>query len=140
MKAALILMNKSLQKIIVVTGLIVAGVLMQTGAAGGTASAARTTPAEKGKQFFDETCMNCHGMSGQGVPHLGADLQTSKLVATSSDNRLVALIEDGVPATSPINKSHIAMPPKGENASLTTPDIRDIVAYIRQLQKTHKRK
>lgn len=134
MKAAVILTNKSLQRISVVASLILAGMLVQTAAAG------RATPAEKGKQYFDQTCGNCHGMNGQGVPNLGADLQTSKLVATSSDNRLVALIEDGVPANSPINKSHIAMPPKGANVSLTTQDIREIVAYIRQLQKTHKHK
>lgn len=134
MKAALILTNKSLQKIAIAASFIVAGMLAPAAIAGGT------TPAQKGKQFFDQTCVNCHGMNGQGVAHLGADLQTSKLVATSSDNRLVALIEDGVPANAPINKSHIAMPPKGANVSLTTQDIREIVAYIRQLQKTHDHK
>lgn len=134
MKAALILTNKSLQKIAIAASFIVAGMPAPAAIAGGT------TPAQKGKQFFGQTCVNCHGMNGQGVAHLGADLQTSKLVATSSDNRLVALIEDGVPANAPINKSHIAMPPKGANVSLTTQDIREIVAYIRQLQKTHDHK
>ncbi|HTU32447.1 MAG TPA: cytochrome c [Candidatus Acidoferrum sp.] len=136
MKAALIFTKKSLQKVataVGLTGLIVAGTFS-------SAVAAPPTPAEKGKQFFTQSCVNCHGMNGQGVPNLGADLQTSKLVATSSDNRLVALIQDGVPANSAINKSHIPMPPKGANPSLTTQDIHDIVAYIRQLQKTHKGK
>lgn len=135
MNAALIRTNKSLQKIAIAASFIVAGVLAPAAVAGHA-----TTPAQKGKQFFGQTCVNCHGMNGQGVAHLGADLQTSKLVATSSDNRLVALIEDGVPANAPINKSHIAMPPKGANVLLTTPDVRDIVAYIRQLQKTQKHK
>jgi mono/diheme cytochrome c family protein len=134
MKAALILRNKSLRTITVVAGVMVACMLPKTAAAG------PATPAEKGKQFFSQTCSNCHGMNGQGVPNLGANLQTSKLVATSSDNRLVGLIQDGVPANSPINKSHIPMPPKGANPLLTTQDIREIVAYIRQLQKTHKGK
>lgn len=134
MKAALILTNKSLQKIAIAASFIVAGMPAPAAIAGGR------TPAQKGKQFFGQTCVNCHGMNGQGVAHLGADLQTSKLVATSSDNRLVALIEDGIPANAPINKSHIAMPPKGANVSLTTQDIREIVAYIRQLQKTHDHK
>ncbi|MGH9733869.1 MAG: c-type cytochrome [Candidatus Acidiferrales bacterium] len=137
MKAGLMFKNKLLRKIAV--GASLAGLIL-TAALTLTVAAAPTTPAEKGKQFFTQSCVNCHGMNGQGVPNLGADLQTSKLVATSSDNRLVSLIQDGVPANSPINKSHIPMPPKGANASLTTQDIHDIVAYIRQLQKTHKGK
>lgn len=134
MKSALILRNKLLRTITVLAALTMACMLAKRAAAG------PATPAEKGKQFYGQSCSNCHGMNGQGVANLGADLQTSKLVATSSDNRLVALIEDGVPANSPINKSHIPMPAKGANPALTTPDIRDIVAYIRQLQKTHKGK
>ncbi len=136
MKAGLILKNLSLHKFAIAAG--VASLLVAS--LPQIAVAAPTTPAEHGKQFFRQSCANCHGMDGQGLPNLGADLQTSKLVATSSDNRLVALIEDGVPANAPINKSHIAMPPKGANPSLTTQDIRDIVAYIRQLQKTHKKR
>lgn len=137
MKAALIFTNRFLREVVVGAGLV--GLIL-TAMLTRTAAAAPKTPAEKGKQFFTQSCVNCHGMNGQGVPNLGADLQTSKLVATSSDNRLVSLIQDGVPANSPINKSHIPMPPKGANASLTTQDIHDIVAYIRQLQKTHKGK
>lgn len=136
MKAALIFTNE-VRKKIALTGLVS---LMLAGLLSSTVAAAPTTAAEKGKQFFTQSCVNCHGMNGQGVPNLGANLQTSKLVATSSDNQLVSLIEHGVPANSPINKSHIPMPPKGANASLTTQDIHDIVAYIRQLQKTHKGK
>ncbi|HEX5422313.1 MAG TPA: cytochrome c [Candidatus Acidoferrales bacterium] len=136
MKAALIFTNE-VRKKIALTGLVG---LMLAGLLSSTVAAAPTTAAEKGKQFFTQSCVNCHGMNGQGVPNLGANLQTSKLVATSSDNQLVSLIEHGVPANSPINKSRIPMPPKGANASLTTQDIHDIVAYIRQLQKTHKGK
>lgn len=137
MKAASIFTTRFLRKAAITTGL--AG-LMLAGRLPQSVAAAPTTPAEKGKQFFNQSCANCHGMNGQGVPNLGADLQTSKLVATSPDSRLVSLIENGVPATSPINKSHIPMPPKGANPSLTTQDIHDIVAYVRQLQKTHKGK
>lgn len=137
MKGALIFTNKFLRKAAIAAGL--AGVML-AGRLPQSVVAAPTTPAEKGKQFFNQSCANCHGINGQGVPNLGADLQTSKLVATSPDSRLVSLIEDGVPANAPINRSHIPMPPKGANASLTTQDIHEIVAYIRQLQKTHKGK
>ena len=99
------------------------------------AAPASTNPAEKGKQLFAQTCANCHGMNGQGVPHLGADLQTNKHMAKSTDAQLESLIEHGVPATSPLNTSHVPMPPKGANPSLNRQDIHDIVLYIRELQK-----
>jgi len=109
--------------------------------ANGTASkapaAASTSPADKGKQLFGQTCTNCHGMNGQGVPHLGADLQTSEHVAKSTDAQLESLIEHGVPASSPLNTSHVPMPPRGANPSLNQQDIHDIVLYIRELQKGH---
>jgi mono/diheme cytochrome c family protein len=91
--------------------------------------------AEKGKQFFQQSCSNCHGMNGQGVPHLGADLRTNKVVAQSTDAQLVSLIEHGIPANDPRNTAHIPMPPKGANPSLTAEDLHDIVSYLRQLQK-----
>lgn len=103
-----------------------------------TSSNAAATPAareDKGKQFFIQSCSNCHGMNGQGVPHLGADLQTSKFVAKSADAQLVSLIEHGIPANDPRNASHIPMPPKGANPSLTRQEIQDIVLYLRQLQE-----
>jgi mono/diheme cytochrome c family protein len=145
-----------------VSGFILAGIIAaggagcgsapapQTGSAAGTApsnasstaapmagamAATAATPEAKGKQFFEQSCSNCHGMNGQGVPHLGADLQTSKFVAKATDGQLVSLIEHGIPANDPRNTSHIPMPPKGANPSLTTQDIQQIVLYIRQLQK-----
>lgn len=92
---------------------------------------------EKGKDLFAESCTTCHGVHGQGVPHLGADLQTSKFVANSTDAQLVAFIEQGRTASDPLNKMHVAMPPKGGNPALNTQDLYDIVAFIRQIQKPH---
>ncbi len=93
--------------------------------------------SEKGKELFAENCTTCHGTKGQGVLHLGADLQTSKFVANSTDAQLVAFIEQGRSATDPLNTMHVAMPPKGGNPALNTQDLYDIVAFLRQLQKTH---
>lgn len=93
--------------------------------------------AEHGQQLFIRTCAACHGPQGQGIPHLGKNLQTNKLVADSSDAQLVDFIIQGRTASDPLNTAHVAMPPKGGNPALTTQDLRDIVAYIRQLQKQH---
>lgn len=106
------------------------------------AQVAKKTPivgsAAKGKELFQETCTTCHGMQGQGVPHLGADLQTSRFVGTSSDAQLVAFIEQGRAASDPMNKMRVAMPPKGGNPALTTQDLYDIVAFLREMQKKGK--
>lgn len=113
----------------------------QSQAASAAAPASKSTAIvgtpEKGKELFAENCTTCHGMQGQGVVHLGADLQTSKFVANSTEAQLVAFIEQGRSANDPMNEMHVAMPPKGGNPALTTQDLYDIVAFIRQIQRTH---
>lgn len=100
------------------------------------APAAPAAPsAEHGQQLFASTCTGCHGPQGQGIPHLGKDLQTSKFAAGLSDAQLVDFITQGRPTSDPLNTTHVAMPPKGGNPALSSQDISDIVAYLRQLQK-----
>lgn len=93
-----------------------------------------TKSPAKGKAAFLQTCAMCHGPAGQGTP-MGADLQTSKFVASLSDAQLVAFIEHGRPASAPNNTMHETMPPKGGNPELTTQDLYNIVAYIRTINK-----
>lgn len=113
-----------------------------------TASSATSSPEEthitgsskNRKALFQETCATCHGTQGQGVNRLGADLQTNKFVSSSTDAQAVAFIERGITADDLLNKMHVAMPPKGGNPALTTQDLYDIVAFIRQMQRTHTEK
>ncbi|MGC9261486.1 MAG: c-type cytochrome [Phycisphaerae bacterium] len=93
--------------------------------------------ATKGKQLFADNCSTCHGDHGQGVVHLGKDLQTSKFVAGLSDAKLVAFIKHGRSTANPLDTTHVAMPPRGGNPALNTQKLYDIVAYIRQLQKKY---
>ena len=92
--------------------------------------------AVKGQQLFTDNCSTCHGDHGQGLPHLGKDLQKNKFVAGLSDTQLVAFIAHGRSASNPLNTTHVDMPPKGGNPALHKQDIYDIVAYLRQLQKS----
>ena len=105
------------------------------------ASAALAAPvapsAANGQQLFATTCAGCHGPQGQGVPHLGKDLQTSQFVAGLDDAKLADFINQGRGASDPLNTTHVAMPPKGGNPALSAQDISDIVAYVRQLQQQH---
>lgn len=97
--------------------------------------AAMAGDAARGKELFADNCSTCHGDQGQGLPHLGKDLQTSKFVAGLTDAKLVAFIKHGRSAANPLNTTHVAMPPLGGNPALNTQKLHDIVAYIRELQK-----
>jgi mono/diheme cytochrome c family protein len=99
------------------------------------AAAPAAPSAANGQQLFATACAGCHGAQGQGVPHLGKDLQTSQFVAGLDDAKLAGFIAQGRGASDPLNTTHIAMPPKGGNPALSSQNIADIVAYIRQLQK-----
>jgi mono/diheme cytochrome c family protein len=124
--------------LILCAGLALAAVQSGCGQRSSSSPSAPDDPAvpsaEHGQQLFIRSCAACHGPQGQGIPHLGKDLQTSKFVEGSSDAQLVDFIIQGRAADDPLNTSHVAMPPKGGNSALTTQDLRDIVAYIRQLQ------
>lgn len=102
-------------------------------------TAAAATPAAPsaghGQQLFAATCAGCHGPQGQGIPHLGKDLQTSKFAAGLTDQQLADFITQGRAANDALNTTHVPMPPKGGNPALSAQDISDIVAYLRQLQK-----
>ena len=102
------------------------------------AAAPTASSAEHGQQMFTMTCSGCHGAQGQGVPHLGKDLQTSQFVAGLNDTQLVDFITQGRAVTDPLNTTHVPMPPKGGNPALSSQDLSDIVAYVRQLQKEHE--
>ena len=105
----------------------------------GQTSAAPAAPAApsaaNGQQLFATTCAGCHGAQGQGVPHLGKDLQHSQFVAGLDDAKLADFITQGRGASDPLNTTHVAMPPKGGNPALSLENIADLVAYIRQLQQ-----
>lgn len=104
-----------------------------------SAPAAPAAPsAVNGQQLFATTCAGCHGAQGQGVPHLGKDLQTSQFVAGLDDAKLADFISQGRGASDPLNTTHVAMPPKGGNPALSSDNIADLVAYIRQLQQQHQ--
>ena len=72
---------------------------------------------DAGKQLYGVNCSNCHGARGDFVS--GVALMSGTFRRASSDNELVAIIEQGIAGT--------PMPP----ASLTDAQARSIVAYLR---------
>lgn len=96
-----------------------------------------------GDAMFHVTCQACHGPNGAGValpgiPPLGANLRVSTFIASHTDDQLVAFIKVGRKPDDPNSLMYGLMPEKGLNPNLTDADIRDIVAYLRTLQKEAK--
>jgi mono/diheme cytochrome c family protein len=87
---------------------------------------------------FVQTCATCHGFQAQGLPHNGAALRTSPFIAGQSDKNLISFIRAGRRAKDPTNKSGVAMPPSGNNPSLSDARLADVVAYLRQVQEEQK--
>lgn len=107
----------------------------QTPPAEPVVAAAAAPSSDHGQQLFTSTCTGCHGPHGQGIPHLGKDLQTSQFAAGLSDSKLAEFITQGRAANDPLNTTHVPMPPKGGNPALSPQDISDLVAYVRQLRQ-----
>jgi len=89
---------------------------------------------ETGRQLFNSTCIACHGVRGQGIPNLGANLQQSKFVADSPDDSLVMFLKTGRMPGDARSVLNLTMPPRGGNPSLDDKSLHDIVAYLRVLQ------
>jgi len=93
-----------------------------------------TAHVETGRQLFNSTCIACHGVRGQGIPNLGANLQLSKFVAESPDDSLVMFLKTGRMPGDSRSVLNLTMPPKGGNPTFDDKSLHDIVAYLRVLQ------
>ena len=91
--------------------------------------------AAKGQMLFLQTCVSCHGQNAQGMPHMGLNLRTSKFIAKTDDQRLVAFLKMGRKPTDPLNTTGLLMPPRGGNPALDGDSLQDIVAFLRGVQK-----
>ena len=102
------------------------------------AAHSESASVENGRELFNITCIACHGVHGQGIPNLGANLQESKFIAQQPDTSLVQFIKTGRVPGDPRSVLNLTMPPKGGNPGLDDAAIHDIVAYLRMLQNQAK--
>jgi mono/diheme cytochrome c family protein len=102
---------------------------------GAQPAAAGAGDATRGQPLFASTCSTCHGPDAKGLPNLGKDLTTSTFVKSQTDPQLVDFVKKGRPASDPANTTHVDMPPRGGNPSLTDAQLGDIAAYVHTLNK-----
>ncbi|HZR26178.1 MAG TPA: PQQ-dependent dehydrogenase, methanol/ethanol family [Vicinamibacterales bacterium] len=88
--------------------------------AGAVAVAAHAQQSDPGRTLYDQTCVSCHGPSGQG--DRAPALNTGRFAHGTDDADLARVIRSGVPGSQ--------MPPF---AALTEDQVRQLVAYIRGL-------
>jgi mono/diheme cytochrome c family protein len=83
--------------------------------------------ASFGRALFERTCSACHGMEGEGLS--APSLKTSAFVMAASDQEVFATIAQG--------RVGKGMPAWSVAAGglYTDSQIRDLVAYLRELQK-----
>ena len=113
--------------------------LAKIGAAGtggvGQGQLAMAPDPENGRSLFGQTCTSCHGANAQGLPHQGVDLRTSKFIADLDDAQLVKFLKTGRQPKDPRSQRGLIMPALGGNPSLVEIELKDIVAFLRQVQK-----
>ena len=110
-------------------------VATETKSSAKTVAFLRPPDANKGKTVFSQTCFACHGPTGAGIPGVGASLRSSKFVASHDDDQLLKFVKVGRQPFDSDTVLHLTMPPKGGNPALDDYSIRDVIAFIRTLQK-----
>lgn len=95
--------------------------------AGVSASAPQPGNAAAGAAVFNGTCVACHGSDGKGIMPGMPDFTQSGGVLSLPTKVLEKRITDGFSD----GNAPMAMPPKGNNPSLTQSDIRNVIAYLR---------
>jgi len=134
---------------------IVAAVLVLSGAVGGCKRAddsqnsavvqtAAAPDPEVGAMLYAHGCMTCHGATGQGMLHQGAELRKNQFIATKTDAELIAFLKKGRLAKDPDNKTGVPMPAGGtipgfgDDPQSDTQTLGDVVAFLRQMQLKEK--
>lgn len=89
--------------------------------------------AARGKTLYIQSCLSCHGATGQGMPMQGGDIVHSDWVMKRTDLQIAEFIKVGRQPDDPESTMQLLMPPNGGNFQLTDKDRLDIVAYLRTL-------
>lgn len=107
---------------------------------GGTPSSgpvpAGSAAAADGQRWFAQTCVACHGPTGHGVPRMGPSLHNNRFIADSTDEQLTEFLREGRSPTDPKSVTKLPMPARGGNPNLTDDNLRQVVAYLREMQKS----
>ncbi|MEW6251732.1 MAG: cytochrome c, partial [Planctomycetota bacterium] len=97
--------------------------------------AKREVSAAHGRELFLRVCASCHGVRGEGLIGSGKELRANEFVAAREDGKLVEFLKTGRQPWDPDNTTKVQMPARGGDPRVTDDDLRDVVAYLREMQK-----
>lgn len=95
----------------------------------------REISAKTGRDLFLRVCASCHGSQAEGMKGSGKDLRASEFVAGRDDVKLVDFLKVGRQPWDADNTTKVQMPARGGDPRVTDDDLRDVVAYLREVQK-----
>lgn len=98
------------------------------GAALPATTAAAPPPA--GRQTYVQLCSACHGLDGEGIPHVAPTMRTNASLRLASPRNLLAVIARGLPERPlPVGERFQAMP--GFGHLLDDRQMADLATYLR---------
>lgn len=132
-------MDETGQNRLLFLGLIITSAIFAAGAFYWLAEPARMRAAEEehiaetiehGRDLYTENCVACHGRNGEGVPNVGAALNTQEFLGSADDGTIFDTISDGRPGT--------AMPAWGQDhgGTMNAQDMSALTAFIRHWEAT----
>lgn len=87
----------------------------------------------RGEAVYRNTCLICHGPSGEGVPQLGKPLRNSAYIQNSTDEELFRIVAEGRMPNDPANTTGTLMPARGARG-MSDEQIWAVVYYMRTMQ------
>lgn len=93
----------------------------------------------EGQKLFMASCVSCHGPDARGIAKLGKDLVKSPFFNATDDEKMLAFMKSGRPASDPANTTKVDMPPKGGNPALSEEGLGSIIAYLRYMHEQDKK-
>ncbi|WP_165064285.1 cytochrome c [Desulfovibrio sp. ZJ200] len=94
------------------------------------ADATSGTPLAAGRLAYSESCADCHGMSGQGIPHVGPAMKDNATLAMADPQTLIKVVLNGIPTQIFKNGERMyAMPPFAHR--MDDARIAELVSWIR---------
>jgi mono/diheme cytochrome c family protein len=88
--------------------------------------------AERGRRYYDQACLGCHGPAGMGGG-VGPALVNSPFVLEASDIELLEFLRVGRSADAPESTTGVTMPAYGGRVDWGDAEMLDIIAYLREL-------
>jgi mono/diheme cytochrome c family protein len=90
-----------------------------------------TPGMEKGRRLYVGVCAGCHGLNGEGMPHVAPAMRGNATLRLPSDRNLLRIMADGLPAQHfPGGETMQPMP--GFAHLLTSLELAGLADYLRQ--------